>query len=137
MTRKARRGEAMDPPHSLRKLSSLVTPLGNRHSVTLSEQGGWRRQDDLQRSLPTSQPQLTQLWVRGRGEDTNLSAELLYGIVWLLMVLLLRAERRAGAQGLQPQPLWTRSPSIPTIGCSSSLLLAISAELCSASLPAP
>ena len=81
VTRKARRGEAMDPPHSLRKLSSLVTPLGNRHSVTLSEQGGWRRQDDLQRSLPTSQPQPTQLWVRGRGEDTNLSAELLYGIM--------------------------------------------------------
>lgn len=127
----------MDPPHSLGKLSSPVTPLGNRHSVTLSEQGGWRRQDDLRWSLPTFQPQLTQLWVMGRGEDTNLSADPLYSIVQLLMVPLLRAERRAGAQGLQHQPPWTRSPSIPTIGCSSSLLLAVSAELCSASLLAP
>ena len=73
----------------------------------------------------------------GRGEDTNLTVELLCGIKKALLVLLLHAERRAGAQGLQPQPPRTGSPSTPTIRCRSSLLLAVCAELCAESLLAP
>lgn len=116
---------AMCPPQS----PLCAQALGNKHQRTLFLQG-LDKTREAQRSLHTFQTQLPQLWGMARGGDTNLAAELLCSIRDILMSPVLCVERRAQAQGLQPQTGGTRSPSTPPYHVLQQLLAA--SALCGA-----